>query len=326
MDRSDYFLDVGRLWPGEEVRDLPLAIVDLDTAGDAPAALALPPCPVVGVGDAAHPLAVQLDAIAETPADLEAILRNALAVPRAAAVVAQLLRLLPGLSPEDGLTAESFAYGLLQGSAEHQAWLAMRKPASPGGEGRVVQERSGDRLTITLDHPESGNAINRAMRDALYEAFTLAALDPEIREVSLRATGRTFSLGAELEEFGTTTDPASAHYIRCITLPARAVAGCADRLDVHVPGGCVGSGLELAAWARRLTATPDAWFHLPELSMGILPGAGGCVSLTRRIGRQRTALMILSGRRVNARRALGWGLVDAIVDEPPGDNGSADIG
>lgn len=326
MDRSDYFFDVGRLWPGEEVRDLPLAIVDLDTAGEVPAALALPPCPVVGIGDAAHPLAAELDAIAETSADLEAILRNALAVPRAAAVVAQLLRLLPGLSPEDGLTAESFAYGLLQGSAEHRAWLAMRKPASPGGGGRVVQERSRGRLTITLDHPESGNAIDRVMRDALYEAFTLAALDPEIREVSLRATGRTFSLGAELEEFGTTTDPASAHFIRCLTLPARAVAGCADRLDVHVQGGCVGSGLELAAWARRLTATPDAWFHLPELSMGILPGAGGCVSLTRRIGRQRAALMILSGRRINARRALGWGLADAIVDEPPGDDGGADIG
>ena len=56
--------------------------------------------------------------------------------------------------------------------------------------------------------------------------------------------------------------------------------------------------------------------QLPELAMGILPGAGGCVSLTRRIGRQRTALMILSGRRIGARQALDWGLIDAIVDEP----------
>jgi enoyl-CoA hydratase/carnithine racemase len=50
--------------------------------------------------------------------------------------------------------------------------------------------------------------------------------------------------------------------------------------------------------------------------MGILPGAGGCVSVSRRIGRQRTALMILSGKRLNARQALAWGLIDAIVDEP----------
>jgi enoyl-CoA hydratase/carnithine racemase len=72
----------------------------------------------------------------------------------------------------------------------------------------------------------------------------------------------------------------------------------------------------MAAWAKRFTAAPGAWFQLPELAMGVLPGAGGCVSLTRRIGRQRTALLILSGKRITARTALGWGLIDAIVDEP----------
>jgi enoyl-CoA hydratase/carnithine racemase len=100
------------------------------------------------------------------------------------------------------------------------------------------------------------------------------------------------------------------------TLPARMIARCAERLDVHIQGGCVGAGLEMAAWASRVTAAPDAWFQLPELAMGVLPGAGGCVSLTRRIGPQRTALMILSGKRITVRTALGWGLVDAIVDEP----------
>ncbi len=80
-------------------------------------------------------------------------------------------------------------------------------------------------------------------------------------------------------------------------------------------GGCVGSGLEMAAFAARLTAAPDAWFQLPELAMGIIPGAGGCVSLSRRIGRQRAALMIISGRRISARTALNWGLVDAIMDD-----------
>jgi enoyl-CoA hydratase/carnithine racemase len=72
----------------------------------------------------------------------------------------------------------------------------------------------------------------------------------------------------------------------------------------------------MAAWAGRFTAASDAWFQLPELAMGVLPGAGGCVSLTRRIGRQRTALLVLSGKRITARTALDWGLVDQIVDEP----------
>jgi enoyl-CoA hydratase/carnithine racemase len=252
------------------------------------------------------------------PVSAEAVIAQVMARPNAAAVVVQLLRLLPSLSSEEGLTAESMAYALLQGSEEHAEWIEDRRREFTVGRspGRVALDRDGDRLTITLDHAESGNAIDRHMRDGLYEALSLAALEPEITVISLRGAGRTFSLGAELAEFGTTCDPATAHAIRYRTLPARAVLGCADRLEAHVQGACVGAGLELAAYARRITAAPDAWFQLPELAMGILPGAGGCVSLTGRIGRQRTALMILSGKRLSARHALAWGLVDAIVDEP----------
>jgi len=173
--------------------------------------------------------------------------------------------------------------------------------------------RDGARLVLTLDDPERGNAIDRTLRDALYEAFSLAALDREIETIALRANGKAFSLGAELGEFGTTTDPATAHAIRGRTLPAHPAARCADRLAVHVQGACVGAGLELAAWAGRITATRAAWLQLPELAMGVLPGAGGCVSLSRRIGRQRTALMILSGKRISAAQALGWGLVDELA-------------
>ncbi|MCB2072670.1 MAG: enoyl-CoA hydratase/isomerase family protein [Novosphingobium sp.] len=238
-------------------------------------------------------------------------------MPRSAAVLVQLLRILPSLSLDDGLTVESMAYAVLQGSEEHIGWIAGRKHEEHHERtpGEVTLAREAGRLIVTLDHPDSGNAIDRHMRDQLYEAFALAALDPDIAQVSLRATGRTFSLGAELGEFGTTTDPATTHGIRCLTLPARMVALCAEKMDVHVQGGCVGSGLELAAYASRFTASRDAWFHLPELSMGILPGAGGCVSLTRRIGRQRAALLILSGKRLRVSQALSWGLVDEIVDE-----------
>lgn len=318
MSLAELTIDARRLWPGEAPWDRAIAFVDLAASGDVPGELALPPCPVVGLGDASHPLAARLDAVVEPPASAETLARQARAMPRAAAVVTQLLRILPSLPLEEGLTAESMAYALLQGSAEHRDWIAANAAelARERTPGQLAMARKGGRLLITLDHPESGNAIDRALRDALYEAFSLAALDAEIERVSLRANGRTFSLGAELSEFGTTTDPATAHGIRYRTLPARAVLGCAERLDVHVQGGCVGAGLELAAYARRVTAAPDAWFQLPELAMGILPGAGGCVSLTRRIGRQRTALLILSGKRLSANRALDWGLVDAIVNEP----------
>jgi len=326
MDIAALTIDAQRLWPGEALWDGPLAFVDLDKTAETPNEPVLPPCPVIGIGDSSHPFAASLDAVIEPPFTAEGLASQVLAMPSAAAVIVQLLRLLPELSPKHGLTAESLAHGLLQGSAEHRRWIWERRGCdkmdrSPGA---VVIERVDDRLLVTLDHPASSNSIDRAMRDALYDAFTLAALDPDLRTISLRGAGRTFSLGAELGEFGTTKDPATAHAIRACTLPARALARCADKLEVHVQGGCVGAGLEIAAWACRITAAPDAWFQLPELAMGILPGAGGCVSLTRRIGRQRTALLILSGKRISARQALGWGLIDAIVDLPPGDDGGAD--
>lgn len=318
-DSGDFVIEAGQLWPGVTPHGGPLALVELDKADDAvPEAVDLPPCPVIGIGNAGHRLAPLLDAVVETPGEAEAIVRQVVANPRAAAAIAQLLRIVPGMPPPEALIAESFAYAMLQGSAEHAAWLARRTPlpASAAAETAGLRvEREGERLTLTLDRPESGNAIDRAMRDRLYEAFALGALDATIGRIRLQAAGRTFSLGADLAEFGTTPDPATAHDIRRRTLPALQAWRCADRLDVHVQGGCVGSGLELAAWGRRITASSDAWFHLPELAMGILPGAGGCVALTRRIGRQRTAQMILSGRRIGARTALAWGLVDAIVDE-----------
>jgi enoyl-CoA hydratase len=258
-----------------------------------------------------------MDAIVEPPVSVEALARQVLAAPLAAAVTVQLLRLLPALSAEHALAAESMAYALLQGSEEHRRWREAQAPASPAaGKGRLDVVRDGAVLTLTLDRPESGNAIDSALRDQLYDALSLAALDGRIERIVLRGSGKAFSLGADLAEFGTTTDPASAHAIRARTLPALPASRCAGRLEAHVQGACVGAGLELAAWAHHVTASPSAWFQLPELAMGILPGAGGCVSLSRRIGRQRMALMVLSGKRLSARQALDWGLVDAIVDDP----------
>jgi len=295
----------------------PVAFIDLHReAADVPNFL-LPPCPVIGVGRRDHPLAARLDTIVESSFDSDALEQAARSQPLAAATVAQLLRLLPSLSLEQGLIAESLAYAVLQGSEAHRTWVAARPSAEILPEGQVLLERVEDDLAITLDRPEAGNAIDRPMRDGLHEAFALANADLSIARVVLRAKGKAFSLGADLGEFGTTTDPATAHAIRMLTLPAREAVRCADRFEVEIDGGCIGAGLELAAFARKVRASRRSWFQLPELAMGILPGAGGCVSLTHRIGRQRALLLILSGKRIGARQALDWGLIDALMDEAP---------
>ncbi|MGH8453093.1 MAG: enoyl-CoA hydratase/isomerase family protein, partial [Nevskiales bacterium] len=92
------------------------------------------------------------------------------------------------------------------------------------------------------------------------------------------------------------------------------LAQCAERVEFHVHGACIGSGVELPAFGQRVTASKDTFLHMPELEFGLLPGGGGCVSIPRRIGRQRTAWWVLSGKRINTKTALEWGLVDEISD------------
>jgi enoyl-CoA hydratase len=321
---DSYRLDPGALasrWTGEMQ---PLAFVDL-TLVDPCAPVQLPPFPVIGLGSPGHPGAARLDAIVEAPVSIDTLVANVTGHAIPAAMLVQLLRNIEGLPVDRALWMESVCYGVLQAGADHSEWLASRPATRDAAlEGRVVVSRAGDRLNILIDHASARNAIDRAIRDELYEAFSLAALDPEIASVSLRSTGRAFSVGAELGEFGTTRDPAMAHWIRTRTLPAHPLSLRPEIVDVHVQGACVGSGLEMAAFAGRITASRSAWFQLPELAMGVIPGAGGCVSVSRRIGRQRAALMILSGKRIDATTALDWGLVDAIVDEAPVDPGRAD--
>jgi enoyl-CoA hydratase/carnithine racemase len=150
------------------------------------------------------------------------------------------------------------------------------------------------------------------MRDALCEALTLALLDTSIERVEMTGAGACFSIGGDLAEFGGIADPVTAHGIRMARLPARLLAACAARLEVKVHSACIGAGVEMAAFAARVIAAENAFFQLPELRMGLIPGAGGCASVTRRIGRQRMAYLAISGRRINARTALNWGLVDSI--------------
>ena len=86
----------------------------------------------------------------------------------------------------------------------------------------------------------------------------------------------------------------------------------ADRTTVHIHGSTVGSGIELAAFAHRVVAHRDTRIALPEVRLGLVPGAGGTVSLPRRIGRHATVLLALGLPSIDADTALDWGLVDEI--------------
>ncbi len=265
--------------------------------------------------DAANDFDGLLDSICESPILRAQMRTNMAAQPNASSVLLQLLLQCDTLDIDAAFMAESLAYGVLQGSLEHQNWLSGHRQKSSSLDGHVIVTRTANRLEITLNRPTVYNAIDRIMRDRLREAFDVAAMDEEIEHVVLRGIGKAFCAGADLNEFGTTRDPAIAHAIRMQTLPAHAIARCSDKMTVHVHGACIGAGLEMVAFAKHISATHNAWFQLPELAMGLIPGAGGCISIPRRIGWKRTAQMILSGKRISASTALDWGLIDEIIDD-----------
>ena len=284
------------------------------------------PCPVIAVAqtkaEAAtledDPLREAYDVIVDHPDDAQSLLARIRQAPLAAMTLVQTLRVTANLPVAQALTVESLAYATLQGGPEFRRWLATHPPSEKrmgSPEPAVLIERpdaAPECLDIILNRPERRNALSVEMRDALIEALQLLLADNTIRLARLQGRGKCFSTGGDLDEFGTTPDPATAHAVRSLRLPGALLAQCGERVECHVHGACIGAGVELPAFAHRVIAAPWTFFQLPEIRFGLIPGAGGCVSLPRRIGRQRTAWLALSARRINAETALDWGLIDAI--------------
>jgi len=237
--------------------------------------------------------------------------------PHASSVCDDVLRTVDPDGPTlAGVITESLAYSTLQAGPEFARWLDERGPARmPDIADPVQAQREGDTLRINFNRPQRHNAFSTDARAALLEALAVALLDPSVTGIVLSGNGPSFCSGGDLAEFGTFADPASAHLARTRHSPALALdaltarLGRACRAEVH--GAVMGSGLEMAAFCGWVAAQDDSVFGLPELGLGLIPGAGGTVSVTRRIGRWRTAYLVLSGHTVGADTARAWGLVDA---------------
>lgn len=248
-------------------------------------------------------------------AELERLGDRIEASPDASVALVRLLRATHDAPVGIALHAESVTYAMLQSSDRFVEWLGQRTQAPVTADtGPAVQTRRlGSMLEITLTRPERRNALNTAMRDDLTEAFTLLDADQSLDGAVLRGDGPNFCAGGDLTEFGTTPSPATGHRVRSLrSLPAM-IHRLRERVRVEVHGACVGAGIELPAFAHAVIANPDSTFTLPEVGFGLVPGAGGTVSVTRRCGRHRTAWLALTGDTIDARTALRWGLVDRIA-------------
>ncbi len=275
------------------------------------------PVPVVGLVGRDEHLLDSVDLVATTNAEAEQLLSEIRKYPNASAVLVQVTRATADLPVVAALTVESLGYATLQGGEEFSRWLKERggtRTDAANISEPITMARTGNELRIQLNTPENRNALSVPMRDALSEAFKLVALDKSIELVHVSGVGPSFSAGGDLTEFGTTRDLAEAHRIRQLKMPAQYLAEHAQRYRFDLHGACIGAGIELPAFAGHLTATRDTFFRLPEVAMGLIPGAGGCVSIPRRIGRHRTNYLAITGEALSAVDALSWGLIDELID------------
>jgi 3-hydroxyacyl-CoA dehydrogenase len=171
----------------------------------------------------------------------------------------------------------------------------------------VELSRDGDVGIVTIDSPPV-NALSHAVRAGIQAAFTQAKDDPAIKAIVLACKGRTFVAGADITEFGKPPQPPNLREnIELIeNIPKPVVAA------IH--GTALGGGLELALACHFRVAVPDARLGLPEVKLGILPGAGGTQRLPRAVGPEKALRMIVSGDPIPARQALADGLIDEVVD------------
>lgn len=276
----------------------PLDLYDILLSAD-PAA----PRPWVGLSAAGVDAAI---------VDLES---RAEAQPAAVAVAAQVIRMTLRLPFEDALALESMAYSMLLASGGFRRW----REANPIRERdetpvpRVRIDADGPELWVRLARPARRNAFDARMRDELCEALAFALGHPDAPPVHLAGEGPCFSAGGDLDEFGRAADTGEAHLVRTLRSPALLAQDLGARITAHLHGACIGAGIEVPAAAARVVAHPGAHFRLPEVGMGLIPGAGGTVSIPRRIGRRRAAWLAITGAELDLAKALAWGLVDQVA-------------
>jgi 3-hydroxyacyl-CoA dehydrogenase len=162
---------------------------------------------------------------------------------------------------------------------------------------------------ITIDNPPV-NALGQAVRAGLVSAASQALANPDVQAIVLACGGRTFFAGADITEFGKPfVEPYLDDVIDAFEASSKPVVAA-------MFGTALGGGLEIALGCHFRVATAETRCGLPEVKLGLLPGAGGTQRLPRLIGPEKAVALIVGGAPISAKAALADGIIDAIVDDP----------
>jgi 2-(1,2-epoxy-1,2-dihydrophenyl)acetyl-CoA isomerase len=176
----------------------------------------------------------------------------------------------------------------------------------------VLIQRDGAVLTITLNRPETYNAINRAMHDGLAAALGDAA-DPEVRAVVITGAGRGFCSGQDLREFQELPGGVREALEQTYHPNIRAIRALEKPVIAAINGACAGAGLSLACACDVRVASDQASFVPGFIGIGLVPDAGGSWFIHRLLGFARSFEWMVSNRRLGAEEALGWTLVSEVL-------------
>src|SRR5215469_8936268 len=166
----------------------------------------------------------------------------------------------------------------------------------------------GDVGVITLNSPPV-NALSAGVRDGLANGMAAALADAGAKSVVLVCEGRTFIAGADITEFGGAQKGASLYDVQ------NAIENASKPVIAAIHGTALGGGLEVALTCHYRVAVPSARCGLPEVNLGLLPGAGGTQRLPRIVGPEKAMEMMTAGTHVPAAECLAMGLVDELVEE-----------
>lgn len=172
--------------------------------------------------------------------------------------------------------------------------------------GAVHARRDGDVLVVTIDHPPV-NALSADVRAGLARAIDQAQRDPQVRAVLLTGAGNNFIAGADIREFGKPPRPPALPDV------CNQIEACAKPVVAALHGAALGGGLEVALAAHYRVALPGAKLGLPEVTLGLLPGAGGTQRTPRLIGAAAALDLMLSGKPMTAQAAVAAGLADELA-------------
>jgi enoyl-CoA hydratase/carnithine racemase len=183
-----------------------------------------------------------------------------------------------------------------------------------GGFETVIYEKDRGVGYVTLNRPRALNAFSVQMRDDLYEILSAIKADDEVHVAVMKGAGdKAFCAGADLKEFLTAPSVVKARRIRAVRDLWRLFRSVRQPMIAALHGYVLGSGMEIAMFCDFRLAAPDVIFGLPEVGLGILPGAGGTQTLPRIVGLSSALEMLLTGRRLGCREALEMGLVSRVV-------------